>query len=37
MAVSGNVHVFVEYMSPTSGGGVHAIAQNGDALATFGY
>jgi hypothetical protein len=37
MAVSGNVHVFVEYMSPTSGGGVHAIAHNGDALATFGY
>jgi hypothetical protein len=24
-------------MSPTSGGGVHAIAHNGDALATFGY
>ena len=37
MTVSGNVHVFVEYMSPTSGGGVHAIAHNGDALATFGY
>jgi hypothetical protein len=37
MAVSGNVHVFVEYMSPTSGGGVHAIAHNGDTLATFGY
>jgi hypothetical protein len=37
MAVSGNVHVFVEYMSPTSGGGVHAIAHNGDALATFDY
>ena len=37
MAVSGNVHVFVEYMSPTSGVRVHAIAHNGDALATFGY
>ena len=37
MAVSGNVHIFVEYMSPTSGGGVHAIAHNGDTLATFGY
>jgi hypothetical protein len=37
MAVSGNVHVFVEYMSPTSGGKVKAIAHNGDALATFGY
>jgi hypothetical protein len=37
MTVTGNVHIFVEYMSPITGGKVEAIAHNGDALATFGY
>jgi hypothetical protein len=37
MTVTGNVHIFVEYMSPIAGGKVEAIAHNGDAIATFGY
>jgi len=37
MAVSGNVHVFVEYMSPTSTGGVESVAHTNLNLITFGY
>ena len=37
MTVNGNCHIFVEYMSPTSTGGVVSIDHDETSLVTFGY
>jgi hypothetical protein len=37
MTTTGNCHVFVEYMSPTSAGGVESVAHTNLNLITFGY